>query len=165
MFCIVKFDCYKNSILDIFNANTQIEVSNNYNETELVLHFYQGYIFNNVINVRMSHGGGYWQNYTNVSFETKAYMEHELLLREHKCITTEVIHPWFYKEHFIYNPSDKYKIPTFLFMARCSVYKGIDCFLNYSKYFPQYNFIIAGADSEYDDETRKIIRHKDSYIS
>ncbi len=143
----------KNKIEKIFSTNTYNLLKKNYKRGDMVLHFYQCYVYSDMINVRMSHGGGDWNMYEYVSFETIAYMHHEINRAPNKLKIIDTIHPWFDPNDFIYDPSNKYKTPTYLFLARCHMYKGIHFFLYYSKYYLQYDFLIAGGTLSYDPES------------
>lgn len=144
----------KSKIEKIFATNTYNLLQQNYKKGDLVLHFFQCYNYAGMINVRMSHGGGDWNMYEYVSFETIAYMEHEMRrIPNNNLKIVDTIHPWFDPNNFIYDPSNKYKTPTYLFLARCHVAKGIHFFIEYSKHYLQYNFIIAGGTLDYDPET------------
>ena len=148
-----RLDGIKGRIEKIFSVNTYNLLTKNYKQGDLVLHFFQCYNYVGMTNVRMSHGGGDWNMYEHVSFETVAYMEHELIRVPNNIKTVDVIHPWFDVNDFFYDPNNKYKTPTYLFLARCHVAKGIHHFLEYSKRYLQYNFIIAGGTLDYDPHT------------
>ena len=147
-----EFDYEKTRLNLLFSENARKILFKNYKDGDFVLHFYCNDLFLGCINVRMSHGGGYWKNYNHVSFETESFMIDEFR-NGHNLTTAGVIHPWFDHLDFCYNPSNKYKTPTFLFMARCIMFKGIHYFLKFSKEFPDYNFIIAGGTIQYDNNT------------
>lgn len=135
----------RDNINRIFSDNTKNLIELNYKTGDLVLHFFECYKFDNMINVRMAHGGGVWNMYEYVSFETVAYMNFELgKINQNKLKVYGTIHPWFDPNDYLYDPSSKYPVPTYLFLARCHMYKGIHYFLEFSKHYLEYDFIIAG---------------------
>jgi hypothetical protein len=148
-----RLDEIKGKIDKIFSTNLKISLSKNYSTGDFILHFFQHYIYPDKINVRMAHGGGDWKMYKYISFETEAYMNHEIDT-ESNLKTNQVIHPWFDPNDYVYDPMNKYTIPTYLYMARCHMYKGIHFFINLSTYYLKYNFIIAGGSISYDPETQ-----------
>jgi len=146
-------------------------LSKNYKRGDFVLHFFQNYTNDNdMINIRMAHGGGTWNMYNYVSFETNEYMEKEISQTiNDKLKVADVIYPWFDSNEFIYDPGNKYATPTYLYMARCHMWKGIHHFLDFSRVYLEYNFIIAGGTLEYNPDTGLMnIGHiegtKDNYI-
>ena len=148
-----RFDNAKNRIQNIFYENTRNLLEQNYKTGDFVLHFFQCFVFHNMINVRMSHGGGHWKIYKYISFETMAHMQMQMEIMDGSPKVSEVIHPWFDPNEFMYDPYNKYTIPTYLYLGRCHMYKGINRFLEFSKQYLEYNFIIAGGTLEYDSET------------
>lgn len=148
----VRFEPIKEKINKIFSTNTLNLLEQNYKRGDLVLHFFQSYSYDNMTNVRMAHGGGNWNMYKYVTFETLSYMNYELSrIPKNDLKISGVIHPWFDPNDYIYDPSRKYSTPTYLFMAGCHMYKGIHYFLEFSKHCLQYDFIIAGGTLSYDD--------------
>ncbi len=149
-----RLDDIKGRIQKIFSTNTKILLDQNYKSGDMVLHFFQCYNYSGMTNVRMSHGGGDWNIYEFVSFETNSYMSHEInRIPNNNLKVYDTIYPWFDPNHFIYDPSNKYTTPTYLFLARCHIAKGLHIFLEISKHYLQYDFIIAGGTLSYDKDT------------
>ena len=105
----VRLDPIKNKIDKIFYTNTKNLLEQNYKTGDFVLHFFQCYSYDNMINIRMAHGGGDWNMYEYVTFETLAYMNHEISrIPKNKLKIYGVIHPWFDPNEYIYSPDNKY---------------------------------------------------------
>jgi glycosyltransferase involved in cell wall biosynthesis len=165
----MKYDIIKNKLKNIFVSNTRNLLEQNYKTGDFVLHFSQSYPYQDMINIKMSHYEK-WDMYEYVSFETLAYMHYEKSKIPNNCLkVSEVISPWFDSNDYIFDPYNKYVTPTYLFMGKCHMHKGIHSFIEISKHYLQYNFIIAGSTINYDHNTGlmnigRIRGNEDNYI-
>ena len=141
------------SLVKKFESNLKLSLEKNYQKKDLVIHCFDNFIngySKEMIHIKLSLMGGWWDNYKYISFATDSYMKHELNKKKNNNILIKkVIYPWFHLTDFDYNPNIKRK-NTFLYLARCHKFKGILKFFELANQFKNYNFWIAGGCNSYD---------------
>lgn len=140
-----------------------------YTKYDIILHtadfFKKEYFSNkNMIHVDYSSMGNlqFNQYVSFITFEWKRFhiLNKNLYNYQDVILDTNIL-PWFNPDEYVQSKNSKrrkrtYDKKTFLYLARILPCKGVDNFLEISKNFPQYDFLLAGGCKKYDKE-RNII--------
>jgi glycosyltransferase involved in cell wall biosynthesis len=152
----LELDLYKKNFIKHFTSNLELKLHENYKTGDIVVHTLRDYFplyDDTMLNVTLSHGGGYVCG-DNIVFMTDAWknivLDPTYTLKSCEIKTHCVIYPWYSKEEVDFLPEKKRLDNTFLYLARCQIVKGFAKFLEYSEKFPNYKFIIAGGCKLYD---------------
>ncbi|AYV78043.1 MAG: glycosyltransferase [Edafosvirus sp.] len=146
--CKNLISTFQNRLIKLVNKNSQ--------ENDYVLHvvdcFSPSLFSKKLIHIDISKCGGDYIVFDNNIFQTNEYMKSVLSKNPNIKTNNSIILPWFHKEDFELLEKQTRTENTYLYMARCQQMKGLLYFLELSKSFPKYKFIVAGGCENYKNE-------------